>query len=137
MKEIGVYDNSTIIITGDHGLRETIPETTALFIKPKNSSGPLAVNNIPELSHLYFQSSILDAAGLPYDELGVSYFDIISDRVPTPPKRILFVAGIHTATPNARIYGDYGIWEVAGDANDLDNWTFVPWDPQDFFDRQG
>jgi hypothetical protein len=136
MKELGVYDNSTIIITGDHGLRETIPETTALFIKPKDSSGQLDVNNISELSHLYFQSSILEAAGLPYDEFGISYFDIINERVPAPPKRILFVKGLNSATPNARIYGDYGVWEVVGDANRLENWTFVPWDPHDFFNRE-
>jgi len=133
MKEIGVYDNSTIIITGDHGLRDTIPETTALFIKPKGSSGSLAEDSITELSHLYFQSSILDAAGLPFQQYGVSYFDIINGLTPAPHKRILFVKGLNSATPNARIHGDYGVWEVVGDANAAENWTFVPWDPLDFF----
>jgi len=132
IKEIGVYDNSTIIIVGDHGVRKQIPETTALLVKPKDATGALKVDALTELSHLYFQSSILDAAGLPYEEFGVSYFDIINALAPVPPIRTLYVPGKHAATPNARIYGDFGIWEVAGDANERDSWSFIPLEHDDF-----
>jgi len=135
MKEIGVYDNSTIIVMGDHGLRDRMPETTSLFIKPKGSSGELTPDSVTELSHRYFQSSILEAAGLPHMELGISHFDVISGVVPAPPVRRLYVVGTRTAEPSARIYGDYGVWEVIGDANVLENWTFVPVDPMEMFDQ--
>jgi len=133
MKEIGVYDNSTIIIVGDHGLRWWYPETTALLIKPKGSTGALEVDSVTPLSHLYFPASILDAAGIQRDHFNVSYFDLINELKHVPPKRVLYVKGTFNTTPNARVYGDYGIWEVVGDANEAENWTFVPWDPWDFF----
>jgi len=133
MKEAGIYDNTTIIITGDHGLRERYPETTTLLIKPKDSTGEFSINNEPALSHLYFQSSILDAAGLPYEEYGVSYFDIIYRGIPAPPERVIFAKGLNSTTPNGRVYGDYGIWKIVGDANDVESWSFIPWDPLDFF----
>jgi len=128
MDEIGVYDNSTIIITGDHGLRWRIPETTALLIKPRGATGALTVDTVSELSNAYFPASILDAAGLPRSSFGVSHFDIINGVSPAPPKRIIYVKGLNSATPNARMYGDYGVWEIVSDASDVENWTFVPWD---------
>jgi len=134
MKELGVYDNSTIIILGDHGFRETIPETVSLLIKPENSNAIFSVDTAAELSALYLPSSILNAAGVDYEETGgISYFDIIGGFKPAPPKRIVFVKGLNSTTPNGRIYGDYGVWEVIEDANKRENWTFVPMDPMDFF----
>ena len=133
MKEIGVYDNSTIIILGDHGLREQYPETVALFIKPKGSIGALTVDTETELSTLYLQSSILDAAGLPYEELGVSYFDIINGLAPAPAKRTLYVPGRNAASPSARVYGEYGVWEVVGDANDIGSWSFTPMEFSEYY----
>jgi len=133
MKELGVYDNSTIIITADHGIRSRVPETTALLIKPKGSTGALELDTVTELSHKYFQASILDAAGLPREESEISHFDIINGLVPAPPKRIVYVPGVNASAEFARIYGDYGVWEIVGDANVRENWTFVPMDPMDFF----
>ena len=128
MREIGVYDNTTIIITGDHGLRNQIPDTVSLFIKPQNSMGPLVVDTITELSHINFQASIIDAAGLPHESYGISYFDIINGIVPAAPVRILYVLGRRHNEPHALIDGDYGVWQVVGDANERENWTFVPRD---------
>jgi len=125
LKEIGVYDNSTIIITGDHGRRGEIPETTALFIKPKSSTGVLVTDTTTELSHKYFPASILDFAGIPHSEFGISYFDIINGLVPVPPVRILYVLGGWTPGM-ARTHGSHGVWEVVGDANNVESWTFVP-----------
>jgi len=126
MKEIGVYDNTTIIITGDHGLRDQIPETVSLFLKPKNSTGPIIVDTTTELSHINFQASILEAAGLPHDDYGTSYFDIINGTVPAPSTRIMYVLGRRHNEPHALIEGDYGVWKIVGDANERENWTFVP-----------
>lgn len=127
MREVGVFDNSTIIITGDHGRRSEIPETVSLFIKPPNSTGALVTDTTTELSIKYLPATILDAAGLPHAAYGISYFDIINGLIPAPPVRYLYVVGAWTA-PNARSHGNYGIWEVIGDANNVDNWTFIPSD---------
>jgi len=127
MREAGVFDNSTIIITADHGRRYGIPETVSLFIKPQNSTGPLVVDTVTELSHTYFPAAVLDAAGIPHADYGVSYFDIINGVVPAPRVRYMHVVGAWTG-PIARIYGDFGIWEIVGDANERDSWTFVPRD---------
>jgi len=127
MREIGVYDNTTIIITGDHGLRDQIPETVGLFIKPQNSSGPLTVDTVTELSHINFQATVIEAAGIPHASYGISYFDIINGVVSVPAMRELFVLGRHNE-PHARIEGEYGVWQVVGDANERENWTFVPRD---------
>jgi len=132
MREIGVFDNSTIIITGDHGRRAELPEMVSLFIKPKGSTGALVTDSVTELSHKYFPASILDAAGVPHEAFGISYFDIINGLVPAPPVRTLYVVGAWT-TPIARIRGGYGFWEVAGDANDFTNWTFFPVEPDGDF----
>ena len=126
MREVGVFDNSTIIITADHGRRYEIPETVSLFIKPQNSTGPLVTDTTTELSHTYFPAAILDAAGIPHSEFGISYFDIINGIVPAPQTRYMHVVGLWTA-PMARRYGDYGIWQIIGDANERENWTFVPY----------
>jgi len=67
MKEIGVYDNTTIIITGDHGLREQIPDTVSLFIKPQGSTGPLVTDSVTELSLINFQATVMEAAGLAHE----------------------------------------------------------------------
>ncbi|MCL2424850.1 MAG: sulfatase-like hydrolase/transferase [Oscillospiraceae bacterium] len=128
MKEIGVYDNTTIIITGDHGLREQIPDTVSLFIKPKNSIGSITVDTTTELSHINFQASILEAAGVLREGYGISYFDIINGVVPPPQARIMYVLGKRHNEPHALIEGDYGVWEIVGDANNRENWTFVPRD---------
>jgi len=125
LKEIGAYDNSTIIIMGDHGRRYELPETTAIFIKPKGSTGPLVTDTTTELSHKYFPASILDIAGIPHHDFGISYFDIIKGLIPEPPARILYVVGAYTPHM-ARTHGDSGVWKVIGDANNIDNWTFIP-----------
>ena len=125
MREAGVFDNSTIIITGDHGRRYELPETVSLFIKPQGSTGPLVTDTTTELSHTYFPAGILEAAGIPHTEYGISYFDIINGIALAPPVRVMHVVGAWTA-PMARAYGDYGIWEIIGDANVRENWTFIP-----------
>jgi hypothetical protein len=44
------------------------------------------------------------------------------------------VPGTNAATANARMYGDYGVWEVVGDANMIESWFFVHMDPLEFFE---
>ncbi|MCL2053267.1 MAG: sulfatase-like hydrolase/transferase [Oscillospiraceae bacterium] len=120
MKELGIYDNSTIILIADHGrgvqneLTEAI--TSSLLIKPVNSSGALKIDSVSELSHINFIPSILEAAGLEHEAFGYSYLDIIVPQTPQVRKFYLYNWGGFGKIEPAAVY------EVIGDANDFSNW---------------
>ena len=77
LKELGVYENTTIIITADHGYwtitLDPIEETSTpiMFVKPEQSAEldalPIVTDEKP-VSHLDLQATILDAMGLDYSE---------------------------------------------------------------------
>lgn len=77
LKELGVYENTTIIITADHGYwtitLDPIEETSTpiMFVKPEQSAEldalPMVTDEKP-VSHLDLQATILDAMGLDYSE---------------------------------------------------------------------
>lgn len=89
MKELGVYDNASIIITSDHGEHnDAHPEfgaTPILMIKRSNvSSDEMTISGAP-VYHKDFQATMLDCAGLynkAADEqfFGRSVFDIGEDE---------------------------------------------------------
>lgn len=126
MKAAGVFDNSTIIVMGDHGrapreLQGSCQElesaiTTAVLIKPENAGNvPLKKDRDSQLSLEYFPASILEYAGLPHE--GITFRDVIG--------------GGHTGRRSIRSYdfAGYGCmewqaaYEVEGDARDFNNWT--------------
>ncbi len=83
LKELGLYDNSTIVITGDHGKSKDYYAldyaiTTGLFVKPKGASNPLMLNNAPVSSEM-FLSTLIQEAGLAPDGYGKGYFDVKED----------------------------------------------------------
>ena len=122
MKEIGIYDNSTIILLGDHGADGKT--STSLLLKPKGATGSLQIDTEAELSDIYFGASILEAAGIPHDEFGISYFDIIGGLSPVP--RILYeYCGRTDYKKGGRTIDLYAIYEVTGNANDADNWRHI------------
>ena len=77
LKRLGVYENTTIIITADHGYwtitLDPIEETSTpiMFVKPEQSAEedakPIVVDEKP-VSHLDLQATVLDAMGLDYSE---------------------------------------------------------------------
>jgi hypothetical protein len=133
MKNLGIYDSSIIIVVADHGRRPTFDKpispdllqlqgeiTSTLLIKPKNTRGRLKRDPIPELSHVNFGASVLQAAGLPHEDFGLSYFDIINGNLPQKRElSLLLLKGAPTDVPP-------GKYEITGDANDFSNWFFVP-----------
>ena len=122
LKSLGVYDNSTIILLGDHGVKTQ--STTSLLIKPRGSSGPLRIDESAELSNKYLYASILEAAGIPHDGAGVSYYDIINGA--PPPTRVVYDQTYWFAARNeSEIISLNGIYEINGDANDFDNWKYI------------
>lgn len=77
MKEIGIYDNSSIVIMADHGYYwDGTLTNPVLLVKPKNASGRLQTSKAP-VSHHDFHASILALAGLNDDgKYGESYADL-------------------------------------------------------------
>ncbi|MCL2035988.1 MAG: hypothetical protein FWG83_01205 [Oscillospiraceae bacterium] len=130
MKDLGIYDSSTIIITTDHGRPPAEIErgeselegeiTAALLIKPQNSRGRLESDTRSELSHVNFVAAILQSAGLPHEDYGTSYFDIIESG--EAQTRTLYINRWFRLGNIDR----KGRYEIIGDANDFDNWVFVP-----------
>jgi len=130
LKGIGVYDLSTIILLADHGYERVPGETASLLIKPVGCSGVMQIDTETELSHKYFGASVLDAAGLPYGEFGISYFDLIDGMMPSA--RILYSLDhwfpAWTSFGTSAILELYGYYEVSGDANVPDNWVYILFD---------
>ena len=120
MKEIGVYENSTIILIADHGW--TPLWTSSLLIKHPGATGPLQINTEAELTNLYFGASILEMAGLSHYDLGLSYNDIINGTI--PPTRMYWSYEswwvLRETTRQIRLRA---LYEINGDANDFDNWV--------------
>ncbi len=79
LKEAGIYDNSTIIIIGDHGKNPSNgidPQPVFLIKKAGEKQESMTVNSAP-ISFDDFQATILTCANIKYDksEYGTSIFD--------------------------------------------------------------
>ncbi|WP_139652359.1 YidC/Oxa1 family membrane protein insertase [Raoultibacter phocaeensis] len=124
MKELGVYDSSTIIVTADHGYWYITPDmvwdTTSpiMLVKPANETGerkPLAVSDMP-VSHMDFQPTVLDAMGADSEKYGDTIFEIDD-----PNRKRLY----YMTTSNGK--HDTGIREIEidGDALDFNTWKLT------------
>ena len=131
LKELGIYDDTTIIVLGDHGrppnetdgvfnLKLKSEILTALLIKPAGAeSAPLAFDRDSELSNDYFGPSILEYAGIDHRGYGLSYNDVIDnglhiDRYLQSVKFMNYGALKYTAR-----------YKITGDARDFDNWEML------------
>ena len=128
MKKAGVYDNTTIIVLGDHGRAPeeieiddldhlTSPIVTALLVKPANAKNePLKVDRDTELSNDFFPASVIEYAGIDHEEFGTSYQDVIEGDL--HPDRFMQTFDWHG-------YGNVkykAYYKITGDARDFDNW---------------
>lgn len=131
LKELGIYDKTTIVILGDHGRAPNETDshhkklkgaiTTALLIKPAGDAhGELAFDRYSELSNDNFPASILEFAGIDHSCFGNSYSDIIKndlhpDRYFQSVKFVNYGSLQYTAR-----------YRITGDARDFDNWELLP-----------
>lgn len=131
MKELGVFDNSTIIILGDHGLPPTEKNrsldhldecvTTGLLIKEAGiHNDPFRIDNETELSNSFFTASILEYLGFDHEAYGSSYEDVISHKA--SPERII---SIHDARGINLGYVLICKYKVSGDAHDFSCWEYI------------
>ncbi|MGN0403573.1 MAG: hypothetical protein ACI4HQ_15130 [Acetatifactor sp.] len=135
MKELGVYENASIIITSDHGEHnDAHPEfgaTPILMIKKSNvSSDEMTISDAP-VYHKDFQATMLDCAGLynkATDEklFGRSVFDIAEDEQrertwydrgkDSDFEKVQSLSSTSWAWSGCNVYYSY---TYTGDANDL------------------
>ncbi|MDR0947306.1 MAG: LTA synthase family protein [Ruminococcus sp.] len=126
MKNLGIYDDATVIVIADHGnsslvqgstIRLYEPVTSTLLIKPKGADGPMKYNDTAELSHEYFGASILEYAGIPHEEFGLSYQDVESENIKTT-RRLYLESWVNVYNLKSN-----GYYEINGDARDFSNWV--------------
>ena len=127
MKRMGVYEDATIIILGDHcniGSDTELParpHVTALLAKPAGVSEGDMTTSSAQLSPDDIFATVLSAAGSDQaSDYGVSIFD-----VPEGEDRTRYY---HFQMVEGTLYeGTYknAIFEIVGSARDMDNWHLV------------
>ena len=78
LKEAGVYDNSTIIITTDHGVERNMQPI--FFIKERGEHHESMGQNGAPISLNEFVPTIIDTLGEDYSEYGSSIYDFSEDE---------------------------------------------------------
>lgn len=130
LKELGLYEDATIIITGDHGWLGGSdseydpfprPHVTALFVKESGRSGTgLQVNTAP-VAQSDIIPTILASEGIQTDiDFGPSVFEI--DENETRARKYVFPSW---QSPDGVRNDELVIFEVVGSARDLENWRIV------------
>ena len=118
MKQIGVYDQSTIILMADHGtVHDGIPDDAfnpIFFVKQKGETGEMRTSDAP-VWLMDMKATILDAAGFSaYREYGRSVFDLSETE-----ERDRWFLCTHPTDENGAGLTEY---VIHGDANDYSNW---------------
>lgn len=124
MKELGIYEDATIIITGDHGnawddtLPVQAPTRIGLFYKPSGSAGtPLKLSAAPVCTD-NVSATIAKAAGLgDYSAYGPALDDIAEDaEVTRYYYKTLAIDGWERTVCK---------YAITGDASDFSNWKLI------------
>jgi hypothetical protein len=126
MKELGIYEDATIIITGDHGYAYKDsqpvqrPVTIGLFYKPSGSAGePLKYSAAPVCTD-NISATIMKQAGLAdYSAYGQALDDIAEDA---DIIRYYYKSVCETDTWHEIKVHTY---EIRGDAKDFANWKEI------------
>lgn len=131
LKELGVYDDATIVVTADHGewyLADEIerPTSPMMLVKPSTEAGgssePLKVSSAPT-GHVDLAATLLGAAGGDASAYGgMDMFDVPDAERPRFYNATSVVGPEHEYTFIRQ-------WEITGDALDWENWreTGVKW----------
>ena len=112
MRALGLYEDATIVITGDHGVLQGDgvfrPALTGLFVKPSGSYGtPLAYSDAPVCPDGLIPTVLSSMYGDAGDA-GLTYFDV-SEGDPVVREYI----------SNRKRY------EIRGDGRDFANWEYT------------
>lgn len=124
MKALGIYDDATIIITGDHGaaISDLKPLQKAtrvgLFYKPAGASGPLQRSAAPVTTD-QVAATVAKAAGADHSAYGPALDEVAENASVT---RVYYKT---VCDPETFREAELCIYHVTGDAADFDNWELV------------
>lgn len=137
LKELGIYDSSTIIVTADHGRSGTIeeldaPRVVSMFYKPANAKGEIKEDNSPQ-QLLNVRATVLKEMGVEnYKDYGTPFDEVEENADIT---RYMYMSG---ASKDGSIREENLItYEIKGDANDMKNWTIIDKAPIEYPFLQG
>ena len=131
LKELGLYDDATIIVTADHGeWHYTADHLTSsscpiMIVKPggqtaEEAAQPLAYSDAP-VSHGDFQSTVLQAMGAS-DEVVASHGTSILDLDDSPRVRTYVTSRWYSYDNHKEVLDEY---EIDGYAPDIENWEYT------------
>ena len=82
LKELGVYDNTTIVITADHGIRyEEVYAHPMVLVKPKGHTGPYEESSAP-IQFMQFPATVASQFLTDHSQYGPSYFEVDENSQP-------------------------------------------------------
>lgn len=130
LKKLGIYDDTTIIITADHGITGTLEELDyermpSLFIKPAGADDtePMKYSN-KQVCQDNLRASIISYFGLDTSGYARTIEDIGENENIT---RYFYMSGSDPEQKHRDI--NLCTYEIKGDANDFANWTLVSKEP--------
>ena len=123
LKALGLYEDATIIITGDHAALSSDYDLykdenlTALLVKESGKSGtPLKTSDVP-VSQENFLATIVKSAGIETEEdYGKAYSEETND-----PDKVRYHYFQTAPYASAKNY----LYEIKGSGKDFSNWTIV------------
>ena len=135
MKKAGVYEDATIVITGDHAAalsdskligaassRDDGTRVTAMLFKRRGDSGTPLATSKAQISQDELWATIYESEGLLDAKEGESFFDIPEgvDR-----ERRYFFEMYKNSKNNDLEYNQLIEYKISGTANEGDNWEIV------------
>ena len=147
LKEKGLYDKTTLIVTADHGRTGTItdlehageiddiltgePDTgervPTLMVKPAGADTTVPLKRSQkQLSHENLCPTILEALGVDHTAVGRSINDIGEDEEVV---RYFYMSGAKANRSTSSRDCNLIIYEIVGDANDFANWRKISTEP--------
>jgi len=127
LKRLDLYDNATIIITGDHPRARddakvpAEPRLTALFVKAAGDRGALKISSA-QVSQQNLIPTIIESAGIKtVNDYGRSYFSIMPDENTVRYHNFeLYVKGQSDKIITFKVTGkgdDFSNWEIAAETD--------------------
>ncbi len=123
LKELGKYDDATIIITSDHGhwtssLEQPTDTVSPILLVKKSgesNNSSLTVSH-SSVSHSDFQGTVLSAIGASDEKYATTYFDEFGDDRPRD---------FYMITSDGRYAIDIYRYEIEGLVTNMDSWNLT------------
>ena len=135
MKELGIYEDATIIITGDHAAalsdskmigsansKDDGTRVTAMLFKKSGDAGTALATSSAQISQDELWNTIFESEGLLEEKDGESFFDIPEGE--NRERRYIFEMYKNSKNNDLK-YNRLYEYRITGNANDAKNWEIV------------